>query len=147
MSMTISQLAAAADVGIETVRYYQRRGLLDVPDTAAPGSPGRSIRRYDAPALRRLRFIRAAQSAGFTLEGIAELVQLDASDDRARVHALATARIAALDNRLAELQAARDALALLARRCSASVAGPCPILDAFEHPSPLLPDPHGATSR
>ncbi|WP_101925033.1 MULTISPECIES: MerR family transcriptional regulator [Luteimonas] len=132
--MTISQLARAAGVGIETVRYYQRRGLLEVPTTGPIGTPGRGIRRYGDDALRRLRFIRSAQAAGFTLEGIVELLQLDASDDRARVRALATERIAALDARLAELQAARDALAGLARRCSASDAGPCPILEAFDRP-------------
>lgn len=128
--MTISALAAAGGVGVETVRFYQRRGLLDTP------SRGDSIRRYGPTDLRRLQFIRSAQAAGFTLEGIAELLALDATDDRARVHALATARIAALEARIAELQRARDALAGLAHRCSRGGAGPCPILDAFDTCSP-----------
>lgn len=81
--------------------------------------------------MRRLRFIRAAQGAGFTLEEIRELLDLDATHDNARARELAEARVAALDTRIAELQAARDALAGLARSCAVS-SGPCPILRAFE---------------
>jgi MerR family mercuric resistance operon transcriptional regulator len=69
--MTIARLAAAAGVGVETVRYYQRRGLLPVPASAG------AVRRYDAGHVRRLRFIRRAQAAGFTLEEIGELLALD----------------------------------------------------------------------
>ncbi|MGZ8336542.1 MAG: MerR family transcriptional regulator, partial [Allosphingosinicella sp.] len=87
--LTIARLAAAAEVGVETVRYYQRRGLLDVPPRLG------TIRRYGLDDLRRLRFIRRAQAAGFTLEEISELLALDATDDRARVREMATGRIAA----------------------------------------------------
>ena len=126
-AMTIARLAAAAGVGVETVRYYQRRGLM-----AAPERPGGSVRRYDAGDVRRLRFIRAAQAAGFTLEAIRELLALDATDDRARARAMARERLGALDARIAELQAARAALSRLATLCGAGAAGPCPILTAFE---------------
>jgi MerR family mercuric resistance operon transcriptional regulator len=127
--MTIGKLAAAGGVGVETIRYYQRRGLLQEPprDEFYGG-----IRRYGAPDVQRLRFIRAAQGAGFTLEQIAELLELDATDDRARARALATERIAALDAKIAELQEARTALARLARDCASGDAGPCPILAAFD---------------
>ncbi|WP_431471237.1 MerR family DNA-binding protein [Sphingosinithalassobacter sp. LHW66-3] len=124
--MTIAKLAAAAGVGVETVRYYQRRGLIDTP------ARGAGVRRYGAPDLRRLRFIRSAQAAGFTLEEIGELLALDAGNDRARAREMARARVAALDARIAELQAARGALAQLARECAAGEAGPCPIIAAFE---------------
>ncbi|TDK34123.1 MerR family transcriptional regulator [Luteimonas terrae] len=124
--MTISALAASGGVGVETVRFYQRRGLLDTP------SRGGGIRHYGDADLRRLRFIRSAQAAGFTLDGIAELLALDATHDRARVRALADARIAALDAKIAELQQARDALATLAQRCGHGKRGPCPILEAFD---------------
>ncbi len=77
--MTISALAASGGVGVETVRFYQRRGLLDTP------SRGGGIRHYGDADLRRLRFIRSAQAAGFTLDGIGELLALDATQDRARV--------------------------------------------------------------
>ena len=127
--MTIGKLAAAGGVGVETVRYYQRRGLLQEPprDQLYGG-----VRRYDAPDLQRLRFIRAAQGAGFTLDQIGELLELDATDDRPRARALATERIAALDAKIAELQEARTALARLARDCASAEAGPCPILMAFD---------------
>lgn len=127
--MTIGKLAAAGGVGVETIRYYQRRGLLQEPPRDEFNG---GIRRYGGPDLQRLRFIRAAQGAGFTLDQIAELLELDATDDRARARALATERIAALDAKIAELQEARTALARLAHDCASSGAGPCPILRAFE---------------
>lgn len=126
MSMTISALARSSGVGVETVRYYQRRGLLATPER------GEGIRRYDAADARRLGFIRGAQRAGFTLEQIGELLHLDAGQDRARARELASERIAALDAKIAELQAARAALERLARQCHASDEGPCPIIAAFE---------------
>jgi len=90
------------------------------------------VRRYGEADLRRLRFIRSAQAAGFTLEQIAELLELDARDDRPRARALAREQIAVLDHRIAELTAARDALGKLAQECGRGGQGPCPILAAFE---------------
>ena len=127
---TIGGLAKAAGVGVETVRYYQRRGLL--PEPARP--PG-EVRRYGDADLKRLRFIRSAQAAGFTLAEIKELLDLDASDDRARARELAQARVAALDEKIEELREARNALAGLATACAKKRAGPCPILSAFEEQS------------
>lgn len=129
-AMSIAELARSAGVGVETVRYYQRRRLLADPKPQRSGQRG--IRHYGADDARRLRFIRAAQRAGFTLEEITELLQLDSSDDRARVHGLAQSRIVALDARIAELTAARNALAKLARDCGTGREGPCPIIAAFE---------------
>ena len=126
-SDTIGGLAKAAGVGVETVRYYQRRGLL--PE---PARPLGEVRRYGDEDVRRLRFIRSAQSAGFTLNEIKELIELDASDDRARARELAQARVAALDEKIAEMRDARDALAGLATACAGKRAGPCPILTAFD---------------
>lgn len=125
-SLTIGKLAAAGGVGVETIRFYQRRGLLEQPTRES------GIRRYGSDDLRRLRFIKQAQAAGFTLEEIKELLDLDASEDRARARELAGERIAALDAKIAELQRARDALKRLARECGSGSAGPCPILTAFE---------------
>ena len=125
-SMTIAHLAAAAGVGVETVRYYQRRGLLAVPPSAG------TIRRYDAGDIRRLCFIRRAQAAGFTLEEIGELLALDRTGDRARVRELATARVAALDARIAELKRSRAALDRLRGTCASGTRGPCPIIEAFD---------------
>ena len=129
--MTIGALANAGGVGVETVRYYQRRGLIATPPRAGGGVEG-GVRRYGAEDARRLRFVRAAQGAGFTLDEIGELLALDAGEDRARARQLAAARIAALDAKIAELGAARASLARLARDCSAGGGGRCPIIAAFE---------------
>ncbi|HKC02951.1 MAG TPA: MerR family DNA-binding protein [Sphingomicrobium sp.] len=126
-SDTIGGLAKAASVGVETVRYYQRRGLL-----AEPAQPPGEIRRYGDNDLKRLRFIRRAQAAGFTLEQIGELLALDRTDDRARVRELATGRLAALDARISELEQSRAALERLRGACASGRKGPCPILDAFD---------------
>ena len=123
---TIARFARAGGVGVETIRYYQRRGLLRTPDG------GGGVRRYDEEDVRRLRFIRSAQAAGFTLEQIAELLALDSGEDRARARALARDRIAALDARIAELEAARASLYRLVGACDAAASGPCPIIAAFE---------------
>ena len=126
MAMTIAALGRAAGVGVETVRYYQRRGLLPVPDGAG------SIRRYDDSDLRKLHFIRRAAAAGFSLAEIGELIRLDATNDRARAAEMAGVRLAALDHKIAELEAARASLGKLRRACTGGKAGPCPILEAFD---------------
>lgn len=126
-SDTIGGLAKAAGVGVETVRYYQRRRLL-----SEPPRPGGEVRRYGAEELKRLKFIRSAQAAGFTLNEIGELLELSASDDRARARELAQARVAALDEKIEALREARNALADLATACARKRSGPCPILGAFD---------------
>lgn len=130
--MTIAKLAKAAGVGVETVRYYQRRGLMPQPERPLGAGSAGGVRRYGEDEVGRLRFIRSAQGAGFTLEEIATLLKLDAVGDRGRVRELARYRIAALDQRIAELSAARAALAGLADACEGGGPGACPILTAFE---------------
>jgi MerR family mercuric resistance operon transcriptional regulator len=129
-ALTIGKLAATAGVGVETVRFYQRKGLLETP----PRESG--IRRYGSDDLRRLRFIRQAQTAGFTLKEIRELLDLDASDDRPRARELARARIDTLDRKIAHLEEARDALRRLERQCRERSSGACPILKSFERLAP-----------
>ena len=124
-ALTIGRLAEAGGVGVETVRFYQRKGLIETP-------PRDGVRRYDAATVKRLRFIRQAQAAGFTLAEIKELLDLDAGEDRARAHQLARARVDALDARIAELERARDSLHRLAEACGDGGAGPCPILASFD---------------
>jgi len=126
LSLTIGRLAAAGGVGVETIRFYQRRGLLNEP-TREGGT-----RRYGSEDLRRLRFIRQAQKAGFTLEEIGELLELDLSLDRARAREMAKERMAALDAKIAELRQARNALERLANACETGSPGPCPILESFQ---------------
>lgn len=124
--MTIGKLAGAGRVGVETVRFYQRRGLLAEPDRAD------GVRRYGSDDVRRLRFIRSAQTAGFTLEEIKELLALDAGTDQSRARELAGKRIKALTIKIAELTAARRSLERLAKECSVANGQPCPIISAFE---------------
>ena len=132
MQLTIGKLATAGDVGVETIRYYQRRGLMGTPARSGGDGWGGGVRRYDENDLRRLKFIRSAQASGFTLEEIAELLALEESDDRARVRSLARQRIDVLDQKIAQMTETRAALARLADQCAASDKGPCPILAAFE---------------
>jgi MerR family mercuric resistance operon transcriptional regulator len=101
-SLTIGGLARTGEVGVETIRFYQRKGLLGTPTRES------GIRRYGSEDVRRLRFIRHAQAAGFTLEEIKELLDLDAGEERAR-----------------------NSLRRLARECGSGSAGPCPILKSF----------------
>lgn len=132
MATTIAGLAREGGVGVETVRYYQRRGLLDTPDRPNGSGSSGGIRRYGPDDVRRLRFIRSAQGAGFTLEQIGELLALDATDDRARARQLANERIAALDAKIEELGRVRASLRRLSHECGSGSEGPCPILTAFE---------------
>jgi MerR family mercuric resistance operon transcriptional regulator len=125
-SLTVARLAAAGGVGVETIRFYQRKNLLRTPTREG------GIRRYDSEDVRRLRFIRQAQAAGFTLEQIRELLALDAGVDRGRARAVAEEQVAALTARIAELERARDALLRLALECGSADNGPCPILAAFD---------------
>lgn len=123
---TIGQFAKQVDVTVETVRYYQRQGLLNVPE------PDGGVRQYAKHDLRRLKFIRKAQEAGFTLREIKELIGLDSTQDHHRAYQIATARLQELDAKIAEMQQARDSLKRLAGNCAAGgESKPCAILEAF----------------
>lgn len=126
--MTIGRFAREGGVGVETVRYYQRRGLLPVP---AAGST--AYREYGGEELRRLAFIRRAQAAGFTLEEIRELLHLDRSRDRVKVRALAAGKLADLEQRLRELRQLERALRAVVHDCEhGDAAAPCPIVESFD---------------
>jgi MerR family mercuric resistance operon transcriptional regulator len=126
--MKIGDLARKGGVSVETIRFYQRRGLLAEPPR------GTGARRYSEGDLERLRSIRAAQTAGFTLEEIAVLLGLD-SHDRAAARGLAEARIKAIDEKIATLKTMRAALKDLVKDCARGEEGPCPILGAFSIPA------------
>jgi MerR family mercuric resistance operon transcriptional regulator len=127
--ITIGRLAQAAGVGVETVRYYQRRGLMPVTASGA-----RSFRSYGPEHIDRLQFIKRAQTAGFSLEEIGELLELDGSRERKRVRELARERLKALDEKIAELRASQASLSRLLQACEAKSGGCCPIIDAFAPP-------------
>ena len=130
MALSISELARGCGVGVETVRYYQRRGLLQKPETQTRGGGG--YRHYADEDVSQLRFIKTAQVAGFSLDEIGELLALDARTDRSKVRESARARIAALDLKVAELQVARQSLQRLVEQCAAGEGDACPIISAFD---------------
>lgn len=125
-SMSIAQLARTVGIGVETIRYYQRRGLLRDPRPSQ--MPGSGIRHYDESDVQTLKFIAAGKNAGFTLTEIARLKELDALDDRSEARRLARERITMLDAEIARLQDARDHLSRLAHECGSGTSGPCPII-------------------
>ncbi|MGH9464696.1 MAG: MerR family transcriptional regulator [Thermoanaerobaculia bacterium] len=128
-NLTIGQLAARGGVGVETVRFYERRGLLAPPLRRPSG-----YRMYGEEVVRRLRFIRRAQELGFSLAEIEELLALrgDSSELCQAAREQAAAKLADLDERIADLERMRKALAALAEACDAPVGAGCPILDALE---------------
>ncbi len=122
---TIGKLAKSAGVGVETLRFYQRKGLLHVPE------PSGKVRQYDDSHLERVSFIKGAQAAGFSLREIAQLLAMDASQDHHKARQLALERIKAIDKQLTQLRAARGALEKLAHDCEHSRHKPCPIIASF----------------
>lgn len=122
-TFTIGRLAKAAGVGVETVRYYQQRGLLVVP--TAQGA----FRHYPASAAERIRFIKRAQELGFTLEEIGELLALEEGGDRAAIRRIADDRLVQIETKLADLQRMRAALTELVDCCAHTDQDrPCPII-------------------
>ncbi|HVJ59076.1 MAG TPA: MerR family transcriptional regulator [Burkholderiaceae bacterium] len=138
-SLTIGALAAAAGVGVETVRYYQRRGLVAEP----PRARG-SVRRYGAAEVARIGFIRRAQELGFTLEEIATLLQLQDGTDRRTIRRIAAARLAQIRVRIADLTRIERALADVLHDCEAHPGAPrCPVVEAIVA-APAAPRPSQA---
>lgn len=126
--MTIGTLAERAGVNVETVRYYQRIGLLSTP----PRAYG-SIRRYSAPDLRRLQFIKRAQQLGFSLGEVAHLLELGDSRHCAETRDLAREKLAAIESKIADLSAIREVLEGLVSACGRrSGARGCPIIESLE---------------
>jgi Cu(I)-responsive transcriptional regulator len=129
-ALTIGQVARHAGVGIETVRFYERQGLLAEPERRASG-----YRQYDGEAVAVLRFIRRAKELGFTLKEIKGLLglRLDASATRADVRRQAKTKVADIEAKIADLQRMRDALLSLINQCHGDGAATgCPILKAMQ---------------
>lgn len=133
----IGELADATGVGVETVRFYEREGLLPEPPRTGGG-----YRVYDADAVRRVRFILRAKELGFTLAETRELLELRVADLDAcgDVEATARAKIADVESRIRELERIRSVLGDLVRACAANEqTGECPILDSLTDDL----EPHG----
>jgi MerR family mercuric resistance operon transcriptional regulator len=129
-ALTIGEVAKAAEVGIETVRFYEREGLIAEPPRRQSG-----YRQYPPDTVRRLRFIRRAKDLGFTLKEIGELLDLrvDPTTSCADVRAIAKAKMADVEGKMLDLARIQAALTDLVRTCRGK--GPtseCPILDALD---------------
>ncbi len=132
--MKIGELSKRADTGIDTVRFYEREGLLPQPLRQASG-----YRLYEASDVSRLRFIRRAKALGFTLSEIRELLALSGrrEDDMAGLKIAATEKLADVESKLAELSRIRDGLLALVTACPGHGAlDRCPILNALAEDTP-----------
>ena len=125
--MTIGQLAAAAGVNVETVRYYQRRELL-----AQPERPSGGIGRYPPGALTRLRFIKRSQSLGFSLDDVQALLSLDDGQGCSAARTIGEHKLGEVRQRIQTLQALEAALTALVGRCATERRKVrCPLIDAL----------------
>lgn len=122
--LTIGRLARAANVGVETIRYYQGRGLLPVP------RPTGAVRYYTASLIDRIGFIKRAQSLGFSLNEVASLLDLQDGRNRRAIQAVAMARLAQIRGKLTDLRRMRQTLDELLKRCQSTGEAPaCPIIE------------------
>ena len=126
MGQTIGAIARDAGVHVETVRYYERIGLLPRPPRAAG-----SLRRYPPEAARRVRFIKRAQWLGFSLEEVALLLGLAENGRCCDTRALGEMKLGLLRRRLEELGATKRVLESLLSRCSDPSSARCPLIDAL----------------
>ena len=134
-SMTIGRLARAADVGVETVRYYQRRHLLAVPHGAG------GVRRYPTTMIDRIRFIKRSQNLGFTLDEIRELLRLEQGGSRSAIRKIAGARLTNIREKIVALEQMERVLGELLLACEhAATATPCPIISALNTNPPVVAD-------
>lgn len=125
-SMTIGRLASAAGVHVETIRYYQQLGLLELPPR-----PAGSVRRYEKDAVERLAFIRRAQEAGFTLKEVAELLRLAQRPNCRGARDIAAGKLSQVEQRIDDLERIRAALRALVRQCDAGAPQSCAIIESF----------------
>jgi DNA-binding transcriptional MerR regulator len=126
-SISIGNLAKRAGVSVDTVRYYERGGLISPRTRLASG-----YRRYGEVEVARLRFIRRAQALGFTLKEVKELLTLSRQGDVSRVRRAAQVKLADVESRIAALERVRAGLASLVVACPGhGRAADCPILNAL----------------
>ena len=129
-SLTIGKVARRAGIGIETIRFYEREGLIEEPARKESG-----YRQFDEEVIRRLQFIRHAKELGFTLSEIKELLslKLDPTTSCADIKGRTEAKIADVQSKIISLQRMREALQNLANACQGTGrTSECPILDALE---------------
>ncbi len=128
--MFISEAAQEAGVNVQTLRYYERRGLLARPQRRDSG-----YREFDTSAVQVVRFIKRAQELGFSLDEIEQLIKLrtSAARERPRVRSIAERKVADIDRKIEQLHAMRQALATLVDCCRNGQTAECPIIEALNH--------------
>jgi Hg(II)-responsive transcriptional regulator len=134
-TLSIGQVARKAGVGVETVRFYEREGLLEEPPRRASG-----YRQYSEQVVTRLRFIKRAQQLGFSLKEISELLLLRVDDQTSceEVKLRTEAKLAEVERKMVELQRMRQALLQVHSLCTGQgLTGPCPMLDALNQQETL----------
>ena len=141
-TLSIGKLAKVSHTGIETIRFYERRGLLPSPPRSAAG-----YRRYPTATVQRLQFIHRAKALGFTLDEITDLLALQQdttrNHSRAEVKAISEAKLARIEEKIRHLEGMRAALAQLVSACSGE--GPvqgCPIIEALAEGEPSTAPKH-----
>jgi len=127
--MTIGVLAKMAGVNVETIRFYQRKGLLTEPD-----KPYGSIRRYADDDVARVQFVKSAQRLGFSLDEVADLLRLDQGADCDQARRLAEYKLGMVREKLADLIRMETALAQLVSACQTAEAGQvsCPLIASLK---------------
>jgi Hg(II)-responsive transcriptional regulator len=128
--LTSGALAKAASVNVQTIRYYERIGLLEAPARQSSG-----YRMFDTNAVNRLLFIKRAQDLGFTLDEVRELLALriSSAQSRSKVRGKARQKIQAIQGKIESLQKLQATLEELLHECEReSKSGPCPILEKLE---------------
>ena len=132
-AMTIGRLAEATGIHFETIRYYQRLGLLPTP-----GRPQGSVRRYGEDAIGRLHFIKRAQALGFSLDEVKLLLNLSAGEHCAETRMLAEQKMRIVKHKISELRGMQAALDKLIHACGTGKEGRgCPIIDALAKERPI----------
>jgi MerR family mercuric resistance operon transcriptional regulator len=125
--LTIGKLAEAAGVGVETIRFYQRSGLLPEPERPLSG-----YREYSNDDVRRIHFIKRAQTLGFNLDDIAGLLKLDGPQTCSVTHDLALEKLHVVEEKIKALDAIREALQQMVRQCERKhKRGTCPIIQSL----------------
>ena len=127
--MWISEAADQAGVNVQTLRYYERRGLLPKPPRRSSG-----YREFPADAVRVVRFIKRAQDLGFSLDEVEELLRLrrQSGRNRARIRGVAEEKIKQIDEKITELERMKRALKTLVHACHEGSALECPIIEALD---------------
>lgn len=126
--LTIGRLAKAADVGIETIRYYQRLSLLPTPEPTGGGA----FRHYPLALVDRIRFIKRSQDLGFSLDEISALLKLEDGTNRKAIRSVAKVRLADIAGRIQDLQRMQGVLTHLVQDCEATGrVRSCPIIAAL----------------